>query len=58
MWSPLGECDADFPTVMKALKQIGFYGWLTCELPAGDEAYLTGVSCRLDKIIQGLNPAS
>lgn len=57
-WVPLGEGDADFPTVMKALTDVGYSGWLTCELPAGDEAYLKDVSRRVDKIIAGQNPAA
>jgi len=56
-WPALGEGDVDFPTVMKALNDVGFSGWMTCELPGGDEAYLREVSARVDKIIAGENPA-
>lgn len=57
-WPALGEGDADFPTVMKALRDIGFQGWFTCELPGGDEAYLKEVARRVDRIIAGENPAA
>jgi hexulose-6-phosphate isomerase len=56
-WVPLGEGDADFPEVRRALDEVKYSGWLTCELPAGDEAYLKEVSRRVDRIIAGLNPA-
>lgn len=55
-WPALGEGDADFPEVMKAFAEIGYAGWMTCELAAGDEGYLLGVSRRLDKIIAGKDP--
>lgn len=57
-WPALGEGDADFPTVMKALREIGYEGWFTCELPGGDEAYLKEVARRVDRIIAGENPAA
>jgi len=56
-WPPLGEGDVDFPRVMQALDEVGFSGWLTCELPGGDEAHLREISRRVDLIIEGKNPA-
>lgn len=56
-WPPLGEGDVDFPRVMEALDEIGYSGWLTCELPGGDEAHLREISRRVDLIIEGKNPA-
>jgi len=35
---------------------VKYSGWLTCELPAGDEAYLKEVARRVDRIIAGQNP--
>ncbi|MGQ9807588.1 MAG: sugar phosphate isomerase/epimerase family protein [Armatimonadota bacterium] len=55
-WVPLGEGDADYPEVRRALDQVKYSGWLTCELPAGDEAYLKEVARRVDRIIAGRNP--
>lgn len=55
-WVGLGEGDADFPAVMKAFKAAGWSGWMTCELPGGDEKYLRDVSHRVDRIIAGENP--
>ncbi len=55
-WVPLGEGDADYPEVRRALDQVKYSGWLTCELPAGDEAYLKEVARRVDRIIAGHSP--
>jgi hexulose-6-phosphate isomerase len=50
---PLREGDLDWPAIYKALADIGFRGTATCELPAGDEAYLREVSRRVDLILTG-----
>jgi hypothetical protein len=36
--------------VRLALDEIGYEGFLTPELPGGDEAYLTDLSGRIEKI--------
>jgi len=41
----------NWPQVRKALDEIGYRGYLTPELSGGDEAYLTDLSKRVDKII-------
>lgn len=56
-WVGLGEGDADFPTLMQAFAEVGYSGWLTCELPGGDKDYLRDVSRRVDDIIAGKDPA-
>lgn len=46
----------DWPDVRKALNEIGYSGWITAEVKGGDEAYVTELSARLDRIISGQNP--
>lgn len=50
---PLREGSIDWPEVRKAIGEINFSGYLTVELPAGDEAYLREVSKRVDQILAG-----
>ncbi len=45
------EGDVNWPQVRKALEEIGYHGYLTPEIGGGDEAYLTDVVQRIDKII-------
>jgi hexulose-6-phosphate isomerase len=50
---PLREGDIDWPAVRKAIGEIGYSGFLTAELPGGDEAYLREVAKRIDLIFEG-----
>jgi hexulose-6-phosphate isomerase len=50
-WTNLLEGDVNWPQVRKALAEIGYSGYLTTELRAGDEAYLADLAGRIDKII-------
>lgn len=50
---PLREGDVDWPAVRKAIDKIGYSGFLTAELPGGDEAYLKEVGRRIDLIFEG-----
>jgi hexulose-6-phosphate isomerase len=52
-WAPLREGSIDWKEVRKAIGEIGFTGYLTVELPGGDEAYLREVSRRVDMILAG-----
>ncbi|MCX5645212.1 MAG: sugar phosphate isomerase/epimerase [Phycisphaerae bacterium] len=45
------EGDVNWPQVRKALEEISYKGYMTTELDPGDEAYLTDLSRRIDKII-------
>lgn len=56
-WVPLLEGDIDWPAIYAALKDIGFHGTATTELPGGDEAYLKEVYKRLTEILDGTAPA-
>jgi hexulose-6-phosphate isomerase len=50
----LGEGDIDWPAVRQAFADVGYTGWTTTELEAGDEAYLRDVAKRVDKLVLGL----
>jgi hexulose-6-phosphate isomerase len=50
----LGDGDIDWPAVRKAFADVGYTGWATTELDAGDEAYLRDVVKRVDKLVLGL----
>jgi hexulose-6-phosphate isomerase len=52
-WPNLLEGDVNWPEVRKALDEIGYRGFLTPELSGGDEAYLTDLAKRIDRIIAG-----
>ena len=44
------EGDCDWPQVMAALREIGFEGWATAEIPGGGEERLTDIAARMDRI--------
>jgi hexulose-6-phosphate isomerase len=50
----LGEGDIDWAAVRQAFAEVGYTGWTTTELEAGDEAYLRDVAKRVDKLVLGL----
>ena len=50
-WTHLLEGDVNWKQVRLALDEIGYNGFVTPELRGGDEAYLTDLSGRIDKII-------
>jgi len=50
-WTNLLEGDVNWAEVRKALDEIGYRGFMTTELSGGDEAYLTDLSKRIDRII-------
>lgn len=52
-WVNLRDGDVNWPEVRKAFDEIGYTGFLTPELPGGDEAYLRDLSERIDLIIAG-----
>jgi L-ribulose-5-phosphate 3-epimerase len=51
-WVPLGEGDIDWHAIYAALRDIGYKGTATVELPAGDPAYLKEVNRRLNAILE------
>ena len=50
-WMPLGEGDVNWPRVSEALVKIGYTGYLTPEVKGGDEAYLTDLAKRIDRLV-------
>jgi L-ribulose-5-phosphate 3-epimerase len=55
-WKNLGEGDIDWPEVRRALQDVGYSGYVTTELAAGDAAYLKDVSGRVDRFLAGQKP--
>jgi hexulose-6-phosphate isomerase len=55
-WKPIGEGDIDWPEVRRALRDIGYAGYVTTEVPGGDAAYLKEVSARVDRFLAGQKP--
>jgi len=53
-WVNLGDGDADWLEVRKALAEIGYSGSVIAELKGGDEAYLRDVSRRMDRLMIGI----
>jgi L-ribulose-5-phosphate 3-epimerase len=52
-WVNLGDGDADWSEVRKALAEIGYSGSVIAELKGGDQTYLRDVSRRIDRLILG-----
>jgi hexulose-6-phosphate isomerase len=57
-WKNLGEGDVNWPEVNKALGEVGYNGYLTAEIEAGDATYLKDVVARLEKIAAGQPPVA
>jgi L-ribulose-5-phosphate 3-epimerase len=55
-WKPIGEGDIDWPEVRRALRDVGYAGYVTTELTGGDAAYLKEVSARVDRFLAGEKP--
>jgi hexulose-6-phosphate isomerase len=50
----LGEGEIDWPAVREAFADVGYTGYVTTELPGGDEAYLRDVGKRVDRLVLGM----
>jgi L-ribulose-5-phosphate 3-epimerase len=57
-WMNLGEGAVDWPEVRRALHEIGYSGYVTTEIAAGDRAYLADVVTRLDRFLAGQRPVA
>jgi hexulose-6-phosphate isomerase len=57
-WRNLGEGDVDWPEVRKALREVGYDGWVTTEIEGGDAAYLKDVVARFDRFLAGQKPVA
>lgn len=47
----LGEGDVDWKAVVAALEEVGFNGWASAEVAAGDEQHLRDVVARMDRLL-------
>ena len=52
-WVNLGDGDADWAEIRKALAEIGYAGSAIAELEPGDEAYLRDLGRRMDRLVVG-----
>jgi L-ribulose-5-phosphate 3-epimerase len=52
-WVNLGDGDIDWGAVRQAFAGVGYTGYATTELEAGDEAYLRDLSQRVDRLALG-----
>ena len=46
----IGDADSDWAKVNKALREVGYSGWGSAEVPGGDRARLKEISERMDKV--------
>jgi L-ribulose-5-phosphate 3-epimerase len=56
LWKNLGEGDVDWPAVRKAFADVGYTGWMTCEVEGGDAAYIKDLASRVDRFLAGQKP--
>jgi L-ribulose-5-phosphate 3-epimerase len=47
----LWEGDCDWPSVMKALDDVNYHGWLIAEIPGGNKERLTKIASLMDRMI-------
>jgi L-ribulose-5-phosphate 3-epimerase len=52
-WRNLGEGDIDWRAVRQALADVGYAGYVTTEVAAGDAAYLKDLAHRVDRFLAG-----
>lgn len=50
-WADLLEGSVEWPEVMKAFGEVGYEGWLTCEVAGGGAKRMQALSEKVDKII-------
>jgi hexulose-6-phosphate isomerase len=55
-WKNLGEGDIDWPAVHQAFADVGYKGYVTTEVNAGDAAYLKDLAGRVDRFLAGQKP--
>jgi hexulose-6-phosphate isomerase len=55
-WKNLGEGDIDWLAVHQAFADVGYRGYVTTEVNAGDAAYLKDLSSRVDRFLAGQKP--
>ena len=55
-WKNIGEGDIDWPAVRRALADVGYAGYVTTEVAAGDASYLKDLARRVDRFLSGQHP--
>jgi hexulose-6-phosphate isomerase len=50
-WENVGDGDVNWAEVRKSLGEINYSGWATAEVKGGDEAYLTDLVQRMDRVL-------
>ncbi len=55
-WRNIGEGDVDWIEVQKALAEIRYSSYVTCEIEPGDATYLKNVAERVDRFLAGKKP--
>ena len=55
-WTNLGEGDIDWLEVRRAFDDVGYRGFFTTEVAAGDAAYLKDLAARVDRFLAGQKP--
>ncbi len=48
----LGEGDVDWRAVVSALDEVGYQGWASAEVAAGDETHLRDVVARMERLLE------
>jgi L-ribulose-5-phosphate 3-epimerase len=57
-WKNVGDGDIDWSEVHRALADIGYTGYVTTEVAAGDVGYLTDLAIRVDRFLRGQRPVA
>jgi hexulose-6-phosphate isomerase len=55
-WKNLGEGDIDWLAVHQAFAEVGYKGFVTTEVSAGDAAYLKDLAGRVERFLAGQKP--
>jgi L-ribulose-5-phosphate 3-epimerase len=55
-WTNIGDGDIDWRDVQRAFDEVGYRGYVTTEVAAGDAAYLKDLAGRVDRFLAGEKP--
>jgi hexulose-6-phosphate isomerase len=55
-WKNIGEGAVNWPEVRRAFSEVGYGGYVTCEIEGGNLEYLRDVAQRVDRFIAGQAP--
>ncbi len=57
-WKNIGDGDIDWPAVRQALIDVGYKGYVTTEVAAGEAGYLKDLAVRVDRMLAGQRTAN